>query len=307
MEIDKKYIETISNNIDKPICVLDTETSGLSDTDEIISFACIKIHPKNLEYEQLDFKCKPTCKIHEMATKAHGIKDEDLVKEKPFKYYAGKTIDLLSDSYISGFNTDRFDLKILDRELVSCGYKDFFKDLEKFDTFPLYKIHSSRTLTDALAYYCDGEQPTNSHDALADVIVTTKVLAKQIDREKLSISEIIKKLGESGKRNNDNSIDRFILVPTDGNPPILNFSKKKGCLIKDLDDGFVKWMLNADFVTKDAKEALKTIRQGYKVCSADPIAKLKEQAIKKKEIKAKVEISPISTPEEILESPDCPF
>jgi DNA polymerase-3 subunit epsilon len=251
-----KYISWISAKISKPIVVFDLETTGIdTGKDEIVQFAGIRIDPKtgdSVETKELTFICKPSIPVDPRAAEVHGFTDDKLKKQPPFKKFIPKILSLFDGADVAGFNLASFDVKILSRQMQAEGQQDFMKDAAVYDAYKVFCTHCTRKLADALMFYTNDEIE-DAHDALGDVKTTIAVIASQVSQEQSTVAEIAQKtLGKTA----DKVISDQYIIYNDKKEPVLNFSKHKGTLIKDVDKGFIKWVLGKDF-PKSVKDILR--------------------------------------------------
>lgn len=248
MELNK-YIELLKGKLDKPLCVIDTETTSADkNSAEIISLAVLKLNLDN-SLEEYTFYCKPKNPIEPGATAVNGFDSGAVEHFLPFNKYAKQIQAILKDTIIAGYNSNNFDNCILQRELENAGYK---LEIDRtYDAFPIFKKHHRQRLANAVSIYC-GETLENSHDCLADVIGTFKVISKQVELENLPIADIKEK--EEGSRKSVDDLDRYLIKS--GSSYILNFSKHKGKMIHEVDKSFLSWVMRNDFI-KSFKDIVK--------------------------------------------------
>ncbi len=252
MKIDKKATALIASKLNKNFFLYDLETTSADvKKDQIIQFAGVLIKPDG-DFEEVGFMCRPTIPIDPKATEVHGIKFSDVENEETFDQKAEMIAEYIKGAIIAGYNIRRFDWPILSRQLTEAGVK--FEEPEIYDAYILYLAHSKRKLADALLYYCN-EEIENAHQADADVASTIKVISRQIERENLSVSEIVNKTVE--KPEEEKVLARFV---EDRNGKLfLSFGKHKGKELKDVDPGFFKWVLSKG----DFPEAFRKIAKKY--------------------------------------------
>ena len=112
----------------KPLCIFDLETTGINiSKDRIVEICILKVFPDSSR-ESKTWYVNPEMPIPAEATAVHGISDEDVKDSPTFKELAPKIIDMIKDSDLGGFNSNRFDIPLLAEELLRAGY-DF--DLSK--------------------------------------------------------------------------------------------------------------------------------------------------------------------------------
>ena len=115
-------------NLKKPIIFFDLETTGTNiTTDRIVEISMIKIMPNGEERERT-LRINPEMHIPKEATDVHGISDEDVANCRTFKEIAKDLAQSFLGCDIAGFNSNRFDIPMLDQEFQRVGVKfDFTK------------------------------------------------------------------------------------------------------------------------------------------------------------------------------------
>jgi Exonuclease len=88
------------------VVFVDVETTGLTDSDRIVSFAAILLETQSLRAEKCNVSvihvvCDPGKKSHPRAKSVHGFSDWVLRHQDPFSKYAGDIASLIGRS---GFN-----------------------------------------------------------------------------------------------------------------------------------------------------------------------------------------------------------
>lgn len=129
-------------NLHKPICFFDLETTGTNvGNDKIVEISILKVYP-NGEKESRTWLVNPERPIPPETTAIHGINDEDVKDQPTFKELAPKVVEMLKDSDIAGFNSNRFDVPLLAEELLRAG-QDI--DLKKCRPIDVQVIFHKRT------------------------------------------------------------------------------------------------------------------------------------------------------------------
>ncbi|QQP29420.1 helicase C-terminal domain-containing protein [Lactobacillus ultunensis] len=166
--------------------VVDLETTGTQRENghHIIQFGCAII--KNLKVvKTYSFMINPHREIPQSVVNLTGIHNEDVAKEKDFKFYAPKIVKILQNAVFVAHNVD-FDLPFLNYELTQHGYDALTNkaidtvELAKiaFPTLPSYKLSD---LTSQLEI-----KHLNPHKADSDAYGTAILLIKIIKQlEKL--------------------------------------------------------------------------------------------------------------------------
>lgn len=104
------------------VVVVDTETTGTSHADRIVSVAAVEL---------LDFRFgavlhlvfNPARKNHWAAYRAHGLSDRFLADQPPFEDHAQEVWDFLGDAVVVGHNVG-FDARMLRSEFAAAGYPE---------------------------------------------------------------------------------------------------------------------------------------------------------------------------------------
>lgn len=165
----------------RPVVVLDLETTGLwIEKDKIIEIGLIKCLG---EAEQVTYRRRvhPGIPIPPPITDLTGISDEDVKNEPPFGQIAQEILDFIQDCDFAGFNVERFDLPLLEREMFEAGKKLEWRFRTVYDAQKIYHIHEKRDLKAAYRFFCEKDL-SNAHSALADAAATLEILESQIKR-----------------------------------------------------------------------------------------------------------------------------
>lgn len=240
-------------NLKRPIVFFDLETTGTNITsDRIVEISVIKLHPDGRE-ETRTRRINPEMHIPAEASEIHKIYDEDVAGEPRFKEIAKSLADFFTGCDIAGFNSNRFDIPMLDQEFQRVGIKFDFTRPRFIDVQTIYHKREPRTLSAAYRFYCGGDLEA-AHSANADTRATLEVLKAQLDRY-ADLPNDIEKLAEySSQTRNVDLMGR--LVYDDQRRPVINFGKYKGKLAADIlrrDPGYYSWIMQGDFPqnTKD--------------------------------------------------------
>lgn len=240
-------------NLKRPIVFFDLETTGTNITsDRIVEISVIKLHPDGRE-ETRTRRINPEMHIPAEASEIHKIYDEDVAGEPRFKEIAKSLADFFTGCDIAGFNSNRFDIPMLDQEFQRVGIKFDFTRPRFIDVQTIYHKREPRTLSAAYRFYCGGDLEA-AHSANADTRATLEVLKAQLDRY-ADLPNDIEKLAEySSQTRNVDLMGR--LVYDDQRRPVINFGKYKGKLAADIlrrDPGYYSWIIQGDFPqnTKD--------------------------------------------------------
>ncbi|MBD0833059.1 3'-5' exonuclease [Aestuariibaculum sediminum] len=234
-------------NLNKPICFFDLETTGVNITsDRIVEIAILKIHPNGKE-ESKRWLVNPTIPIPKEVTAIHGISDEDVADKPTFKELAKEIYNLIKDSDLGGFNSNRFDIPLLAEEMLRADVDFDMKNRLAVDVQTIFHKMEQRTLSAAYKFYCD-KNLEDAHTAEADTLATYEVLKAQIAKYD-ELENDTKFLAEFSSRKRFADFAGFITYNKNGEE-CFSFGKHKGKLVTEIlesEPGYFGWLLNADF------------------------------------------------------------
>jgi len=243
----------------RPICFFDLETTGINiSKDRIVEISVLKVFPNGKE-ESKTWLVNPQMKIPAEVTAIHGISDEDVKGKPTFKELAKEINNLIKDSDLGGFNSNRFDIPILAEEMLRADLDFDMKNKLSVDVQTIFHKMEQRTLTAAYKFYCD-KNLEDAHSAEADTNATYQVLKAQIERYD-ELENDTKFLAEFSSRKQFADFAGFISYNKKGEE-CFAFGKHKNRLVQDILDeepGYFGWLLNADFplYTKKVLTAIK--------------------------------------------------
>ena len=245
--------------LSKPICFFDLETTGIDITkDRIVEISILKVYP-NGNKESKTWLVNPTIPIPKAASDVHGITDERVACEPTFKELAKQIHNMIKDSDLAGYNSDRFDIPLLAEEMLRAEVDFDLRNRVSVDVQTIFHKMEQRTLSAAYKFYC-GKDLIDAHTASADTNATYEILKAQLDRYD-SLENNIKKLSEFTYRKQIADFAGFIGY-NDKGEEIFTFGKHKGKRVEDIFDeepGYFGWLLGADFplYTKKILTAIK--------------------------------------------------
>lgn len=246
-------------NLTKPICFFDLETTGTNITkDRIVEIAILKVHPNGKE-ESKTWLVNPEMPIPKEVTQIHGISDADVADKPTFKEIAKDIYNLIKDSDLGGFNSNRFDIPLLAEEMLRAEVDFDMKNRLSIDVQTIFHKMEQRTLSAAYKFYCD-KNLDDAHSAEADTNATYQVLKAQIERYD-QVENDTKFLAEFSSRKKFADFAGFITYNKKGEE-CFSFGKHKGKLVTEVlekEPGYFGWLLNADFplYTKKVLTAIK--------------------------------------------------
>ncbi len=258
MIIDKPDCQPMQLNLTKPLIFFDLETTGVNVTnDRIVEISLIKVMPDGSEIEKTR-RINPGMHIPEEATAVHHITDADVADCPQFKQIAKSLADFIRGCDIAGFNSNRFDIPMLDEEFARAGVDFDFSKARFIDVQTIFHKMEKRTLEAAYMFYC-GKELDGAHSANADTRATYEVLKAQLDRYP-SLENQVDKLSEfSSQHRNVDLMGR--LYYDDQDREIINFGKYKGQVAEEVfmrEPGYFGWIDQGDFPS-NTKRAFRRI------------------------------------------------
>lgn len=246
-------------NLKRPIIFFDLETTGVNiTTDRIVEISYVRIAPGQ-DPDVRTFRVNPGIPIPPQATAVHHITDMDVKDAPAFKEIAKTIAAVFKGCDIAGFNSNRFDIPMLDQEMQRANV-DFDIATSKFiDIQTIYHKKEPRNLSAAYRFYC-GRELVGAHGAQADTMATYEILKAQLDMYPDLPNDIEQLAAFSSQGRNVDLMGR--LVYDDNNREIINFGKYKGQVAQDVlkrDPGYYGWIMQGDFA-KNTKDAFTRIK-----------------------------------------------
>lgn len=243
-------------NLKKPIIFFDLETTGVNfQDDRIVEISYIKVFPNGTE-ESRTLRVNPGRPIPAEATAIHHITDADVASERSFKEIARELARTFQGCDIGGFNSNKFDLPLLQEEFIRAGVDDFEPGrCRLIDVQTIFHKMEQRTLVAAYKFYC-GKDLTEAHSANADTRATYEVLKAQLDRYPELQNDMDFLAAFSTQKRCVDLAGR--IVYDDKGREIFNFGKYKGKPVEEVfrqDPSYCNWMQQSDF-SADTKRAV---------------------------------------------------
>lgn len=246
-------------NLKKPIIFFDLETTGTNITaDRIVEISIIRLEPNGTEIEKTR-RINPEMPIPAEATAVHHITDADVAACPTFKQIAKSLAELFKGCDIAGYNSNKFDIPMLDEEFHRAQIDFDFSKARFIDVQTIFHKKEQRTLVAAYRFYCDKDL-TEAHSANADTRATLEVLKAQLDRYPDLPNDMQALSDFSSKNKNVDLMGR--LIYNDKGEEIINFGKYKGrsaAEVLDRDPGYYGWIMQGDF-SSNTKRAFTRIK-----------------------------------------------
>lgn len=249
--------------LQRPIVFFDLETTGTNIMfDRIVEISIVKLMPNGEEFVKTR-RINPEMPIPPEATAIHHITDEDVANEPTFSRVAKSLAELFEGCDIAGFNSNRFDIPLLDQEFQRAGV-DFDLTKPRFiDVQTIFHKKEPRNLIAAYKFYCDKDL-TQAHSASADTMATYEVLKAQLERYP-DLPDNVDELADFASQNRNVDLMGRLIYDAQKRE-VVNFGKYKGQLAEDVltkDPSYYSWIMQGQF-TKNTKDAFTRIRNRVK-------------------------------------------
>lgn len=216
------------------ILVVDTETTGLGHSIEIVELAFIQIDESLTVISEHNFRVKPGIPISPGASGVHGITD-DMVSDCPAleEVLCRFPEDFFSDIFLIGHNIS-FDKRLLDKYWNVTGQLCTLKAARNI--LPLAPDHKLQTLR----YFLNLPVPKErGHGAYVDTLVTFHLLSKLLEISGDSLVDFV-----------DTHTKTQVLT-------LMPWGKHKGQALTSLPKNYVQWLLTLPDLDKDLRSSLK--------------------------------------------------
>ena len=251
--------------LETPLIVLDIEATGDQVTkDRIVELGMIKVFNDGTE-EVFEKRINPEIPIPLKISEIHGIYDIDVKDCPSFKELANQIKDFIGKSNLCGFNSNKFDIPILEEEFLRAGVQINFNEKKLIDVQNIFHKMEKRTLGAAYKFYCNKEIK-NAHSAIHDARATLEVLKSQTKKYD-ELENTVAFLSEFSKAN-ENALDYAGRIIMDENKvPTINFGKHKGRAVNyifEKEPGYYSWILKGDF-SHNTKSCFTQLWKEFKV------------------------------------------
>ena len=127
-------------NLSKPLVFFDLETTGINIAkDRIVEISILKVFP-NGNKESKTWLVNPEINIPDEVAAIHGITNEKVANEPTFKDLAPQVYNMIKDSDLGGFNSDRFDIPLLAEEMLRAGVDFDMKNTYTIDVQTIFQV-----------------------------------------------------------------------------------------------------------------------------------------------------------------------
>lgn len=247
-------------HLERPLIFFDLETTGTNIlTDRIVEISLIKVMPDGSEIERTR-RINPERSIPAEATAVHHISDADVADAPRFAQIAHSLSKLFEGCDIAGYNSNRFDIPMLDQEFHRAGVDFSLNGVRLIDVQTIFHKKEQRTLVAAYRFYC-GKDLEGAHSANADTRATYEVLKAQLDHYDDLRNDVSFLSEYSSQNRNVDLLGR--LIYDDKHREVINFGKYKGLIAEEVlqrDPSYYAWIMKGDFA-QNTKDAFTTIKQ----------------------------------------------
>jgi DNA polymerase-3 subunit epsilon len=233
-------------SLTRPICFIDLETTGINvSTDRIVEIAIVKIGVDGTKQVKRRL-VNPEMPIPKDSSDVHGITD-DMVKDAPsFKAMANEIKQFMEGADIGGYNSNRFDVPMLNEEFLRAGISVDIESRKLLDVQKVFHKMEQRTLSAAYQFYCH-KTLEDAHTAEADATATWEVLEAQIEKYPQignTVESIVKFTGD------EEIVDFARRLVFENGVVVFNFGKHKGKSVVQVlkeEPQYYDWMMKGDF------------------------------------------------------------
>lgn len=264
-------------DLSNDIVTLDLETTGTwVERDKIIEIGMVKCTTSG-EITRYEKKVNPGMPIPANVTELTGIRQEDVAEAPKFHLIAQEVLDFIGESDLAGFNCERFDLPLLEREMHEAGIPFEWQKHTIYDAQKIYHLNEKRDLTAAYQFYCEKDL-NNAHSAMADAEATFEILKAQLKRYG-SESQKLSQLQEFNYKALAEFFDesrRFRWWNGKLYPMFGKYAKRYS--LQELckkDSKYLEWIMNSDF-SDDIKTLVQNALHGEFPIPPDDLKKLQE-------------------------------
>lgn len=245
----------------RPLRVLDLETTGTNpETDRIIEIAVVSIAPDGTATSWSSL-IDPGIPIPSSVTEVHGISNEDVAGAPVFADLAPALVSRLADADLCGYGLRRFDLRMLAAEFDRAGFHFDPEGCRVVDAQEIFFKYQPRDLSAALRHYC-GDDHSGAHRALDDVQASIRVLAGQlVYHEPDGLPFDLDRLHALGRP--EGALDQDGKIVWRDGAARIAFGKHNGTRLRDLDRGYLRWMLGQSFGSSTVRIVEAALRGEY--------------------------------------------
>jgi DNA polymerase-3 subunit epsilon len=252
--------------LDRPICIIDTETTGVEvESDRIVQIATVRLETDGTT-TMSSHLVNAGVPIPPEATAIHGIDDLRVANEQPFPDVWPLLRERMLGAVLCAYNA-RFDVGILAAECKR--HRISWQPPERvIDPLVIFRTEAPHTLEGAVRYYL-GLNHEHAHDALYDCMATRRVLLEQIQRAQYDAIEDL--LLASQPAPDPRWVDSERKFYWRFHEPVFAFGKHRGRALRDVartDGDYLGWLLRQE-IAPDVRRILQDAGKG-KIARKEP-------------------------------------
>ena len=231
----------------KPIIFFDLETTGVHVVrDRIVEISLLKVAIDG-STTIYTYRVNPEMPIPETTSLIHGIYDADVANSPTFAALAKELLEIIGDSDLAGYNSNRFDIPMLVESFYRTGFQLDIKGRNCIDVMNIFHKLEPRNLAAAYKFYCSKEL-VNAHSAEADTVATYEIFLSQLEKYD-ELPKTANELHTFSKTDKNADLSGY-LVYNEKDEVVVNFGKHKGKILKDVlikEPSYYNWVIDAEF------------------------------------------------------------
>jgi DNA polymerase-3 subunit epsilon len=248
--------------LERPLAVIDTESTGLRpETARIVRISVFIVRPDGSVSQRSEL-VNPGTPIPPGATAVHGITEEDVMDQPPFRAFARGLAQALEDCDLAGFAIERFHLPLLLAEFHRAGVEFSMDGRAVVDMMAIYHRLEPRDFEAAYRTYTGSEAPDRSSglrvEAAFRILKGQLAAAPELPHEPKALARWAKGVPETAVDDEG----RFAYL--ESGEIVFNFGKHTGetlASVVETDSSYIEWVASNQSFSADARkvaaEALK--------------------------------------------------
>lgn len=263
-DLGPRFAEFVAG-LARPVVFFDIEATGADPVaDRIVELSLVRVLPSGVIEPARTWRIDPQVKIPAEASEIHGIYNADLDGAPRFADVAAEIAEAFTGADLAGFSISRFDVRILQGELVRAGRTLDLSRTRILDSQVIYHMREPRNLAAALKFYRDREL-VHAHGAEADTVASLEVFAGQLARyDDLPLG--VDELHAVSSVHNDAFCDGGRRFAWRDNEPVFNFGRMRGKSLRwvagdPTERTYLRWMVDGQF-EEDAKDIVRDALRG---------------------------------------------
>jgi DNA polymerase-3 subunit epsilon len=242
--------------LERPLVILDVEThaKGTPEQTRIVEVSFQMYFHDGRPVKSYSTLINPGCAIHPGATEVHHITDE-MVKDAPtWDHVAANLASGWVDCDYCGYNVN-FDLRAVNAEMQRSKVAWSYDGARLADPLKIWQVRQPRKLKNAVEEFCARAQ-VDAHRASGDVQDAHDVLVGQLTKW-ADLPRTVRGLHDLCFESRLEPGDKLVW---DGQDAVFNFGKHRGRTLQAVatdDRGYLTWLVNQDFISKEAEKILR--------------------------------------------------